>query len=262
MQLDLEKIKQITTEVPKDFIFTAISGAHLYGFSSHNSDLDIRGCHWAELPEFQRYSTASDTLDIMWDTHPLYPNEVDIVSHSVLKYLHLMSKGPNGYILEQIHSPLIITTSPAHEELKEISRNMISKEMMFHYGGFYRNQAKLLLEQKKEIKLVLYQLRILNTAIFLARTGELDINLISCNSKSQLYDQAKLIELIELKIQGEKNNFKDPRFKEYWFTQIHKTEPLLRESFEHSDLGHFNPTHIRKLSQDFINSHYTLKYLN
>ncbi len=46
---------------------------------------------------------------------------VDLVSHGAKKFfLPLMKK--NGYVLEQLYSPLIVQTSDAHAELKKIAR--------------------------------------------------------------------------------------------------------------------------------------------
>ena len=47
--------------------------------------------------------------------------EMDIVSHDVKKFFSLLLK-KNGYVLEQLFSPLIVHTTPEHEELKAIAR--------------------------------------------------------------------------------------------------------------------------------------------
>jgi hypothetical protein len=45
---------------------------------------------------------------------------MDIVSHDVRKFFGLLLK-KNGYVLEQLFSPLIVHTTPEHDELKEIA---------------------------------------------------------------------------------------------------------------------------------------------
>src|SRR5256714_7112237 len=47
------------------------------------------------------------------------PLEMDIVSHDVKKFFRLLLK-KNGYVLEQLYSPLIVHTTPEHAELKAI----------------------------------------------------------------------------------------------------------------------------------------------
>ena len=44
---------------------------------------------------------------------------MDIVSHDVRKFFGLLLK-KNGYVLEQLFSPLVVHTTPEHEELKAI----------------------------------------------------------------------------------------------------------------------------------------------
>ena len=45
--------------------------------------------------------------------------EMDIVSHDVKKFFGLLLK-KNGYVLEQLYSPLVVHTTPEHAELKAI----------------------------------------------------------------------------------------------------------------------------------------------
>ena len=43
--------------------------------------------------------------------------EFDIVSHDVKKFFGMLLK-KNGYVLEQLYSPLVVHTTPEHEELE------------------------------------------------------------------------------------------------------------------------------------------------
>ena len=45
--------------------------------------------------------------------------EMDIVTHDVKKFFAMLLK-KNGYVLEQLYSPLIVHTTPEHAELKQI----------------------------------------------------------------------------------------------------------------------------------------------
>ena len=46
--------------------------------------------------------------------------EIDLVTHDAAKFLGLMLKR-NGYVLEQLLSPLVVFTTPEHEELNAIA---------------------------------------------------------------------------------------------------------------------------------------------
>ena len=51
---------------------------------------------------------------------------MDIVSHDGRKFFRLLLK-KNGYVLEQLFSPLIVHTTPENEELKAIAINGAGK---------------------------------------------------------------------------------------------------------------------------------------
>jgi uncharacterized protein len=45
MNLPYELLAQMAAEQPYPLLFATVSGAHLYGFPSPDSDFDLRGCH-------------------------------------------------------------------------------------------------------------------------------------------------------------------------------------------------------------------------
>jgi hypothetical protein len=57
----------------------------------------------------------------------------------------LMKK--NGYVLEQLFSPLVVHTTPEHTELKEIAQGCVTKHHSHHYLGFTETQWKLFLKE-------------------------------------------------------------------------------------------------------------------
>lgn len=259
----ISQAQHIIQDIQQDFVFLTISGAHLYGFSSHNSDLDIRGCHTPTIEEALRYSHQKDTYELMIEDSPHWNDEVDIVSHSLLKYIHLLTRRPNGYIIEQVLSPLVVVQQPMFEDIKRLAERTLCKELKYHFGGFFRNQTKLLQNKSnKEIKLTLYQARIICTSIHLARFGTIDSNLISANQKVNIFDQAKLQELVDLKMAGEKNNFPDQDIKQYWYDQIESKIQLMEDEFNSSRLPHFDPEAISQANKEFIHRHISLAVLN
>src|SRR5207253_4315295 len=93
--------------------------------------------------------------------------EMDIVSHDVRKFFNLLLK-KNGYVLEQLYSPLVVKTSPEHEELKQIARECITRHHSHHYFGFAETQWKLFdKERPRRVKPLLYVFRVLLTGIHL-----------------------------------------------------------------------------------------------
>src|SRR5207249_8757807 len=104
---------------PYPLLFATISGAHLYGFPSPDSDFDLRGAHVLPLEKVIGLHVRDETVE---DSRMIEGLEMDIVSHDMKKFFGLLLK-KNGYVLEQLFSPLIVHTTPEHTELKEICRS-------------------------------------------------------------------------------------------------------------------------------------------
>src|SRR4051812_1900969 len=93
--LDIEYLRQYSVQRhPNPLTFVTISGAHLYGFDSPNSDFDLRGCHVTPLSELVRLSPPSETFEIMDRDAPV---EMDLVTHDARKFFTLLLKN-NGYV--------------------------------------------------------------------------------------------------------------------------------------------------------------------
>lgn len=182
---------------PYRLLFMTISGAHLYGFASPDSDYDLRGCHLLALSEVVGLSKVQETKELMF----FRPDglEVDLVTHDAQKYFNLLLK-KNGYVLEQIFSPWVAHTTPAHAELKEIARACITRHHNHHYRGFASTEWRLLSkENPPKVKPLLYIFRVLLTGIWMMRTGEVEANLVKLN---QEFNLPYLPELIEMKMSG------------------------------------------------------------
>ena len=153
------------------FIFVTISGAHLYGFPSPDSDFDLRGVHILPVREVVGLKTGEETIEISTKCDGL---ELDLVSHDAKKFFLMLLK-KNGYVLEQVFSPLVVHTTPEHEELKQIARGCFTKHHSHHYFGFAETQWKLFeKERPRRVKPLLYLYRVLLTGIHLMRAGEVE----------------------------------------------------------------------------------------
>lgn len=127
------------------------------------------------------------------------PFEIDLVTHDAEKFFRLLLR-PNGYVLEQLYSPLVLRTSREHEELKEIARGCITRLHIHHYRGFAENQWSLFRkESPSRVKPLLNTFRVLLTGIHLLRTGEVEANLRHLNQEFRL---AFLDDLIARKSEG------------------------------------------------------------
>ena len=111
--------------------------------------------------------------------------ELDLVTHDARKFFGLLLK-KNGYVLEQLYSPLVVHTTPEHEELKAIAEGCITRHHSHHYFGFAETQWRLFeKESPRRVKPLLYTYRVLLTGIHLMRTGEVEANLVRLNEDAR-----------------------------------------------------------------------------
>jgi uncharacterized protein len=182
-------LKQVATH-PYPLLFATISGAHLYGFPSPDSDFDLRGVHLLPLQDLLGMYDLEETVEKSGIHDGL---EIDLVTHDAKKFFGLMLK-KNGYVLEQLMSPLVVYSTPEHEELKAIAADCITKHHAHHYFGFAETQWKLFLKaDPPHVKPLLYVYRVLLTGIHLMRTGEVEANLVRLNDEMRLPYIADLI---------------------------------------------------------------------
>ena len=180
-QLDYNALRQYAQENVPGLLFVTVSGAHLYGFPSPDSDVDLRGSFAAPLEQVLGLDKARETAEPEGIVGGV---EVEMVGHEIEKYLRLLVK-PNGYVLEQILSPLVVLTSPAHEELKALARAGLSKKLYHHYAGFARGEWRDYSKPGvgKTVKRLLYLHRVLMTGIVLMTEGVVEANVYNLNER-------------------------------------------------------------------------------
>jgi uncharacterized protein len=169
-------------EVVGEVVFATVSGAHLYGFPSVDSDVDLRGAHLMPIEDLAGLRTGVATVDRTWTRDGV---EVDLVTHDLAKFAQLLFKR-NGYVLEQLLSPLAVASSPAHEELVALAPGCVTCHHAHHYLGFARTQWGFF-ERTGELKPLLYTFRVLSTGIHLMRTGEVVADLTRLYSLAPAY---------------------------------------------------------------------------
>ncbi len=197
--IDYELLRKEVAHHPYPLLFATVSGAHLYGFPSPDSDFDMRGVHVLSARESLGLLPKRETIEVEGMRGAL---ELDLVTHDALKFFSMLLKR-NGYVLEQLYSPLIIQSGPAHDELKEIAKGCVTRHHSHHYLGFAATQWTLFQkESPPRVKPLLYVYRVLLTGIHLMRTGQIEANITTLNGYFRL---PYIGELVSRKIQGFEN---------------------------------------------------------
>lgn len=228
--IPLEILQGMANRYPYHLLFATISGAHLYGFASPDSDWDLRGCHVMPLEEVLSLNEPEETVERSGWEEGL---DMDLVTHDAHKFFRLMLK-KNGYVLEQLLSPLIVHTTAYHQELISLVPGCITRHHAHHYLGFAETQKTLFLkENPPRIKPLLYLYRVLLTGIHLMRTGQIEANL------NHLNDPAKmpfLTDLIQLKSNGKEKTKLDKPDIEFHLKEVDRLREELLLAFANSHL--------------------------
>ena len=189
IQID-PRLAAVAAGQPFPLLFATVSGAHLYGFPSPDSDWDLRGVHILPAERVVGLDPGPDTISISEKDGAF---ELDLVTHDAKKFFGLMLRR-NGYVLEQLLSPLVVATTPEHAELKAIARGCVTRHHSHHYLGFAQSQWHLLMkESPRRVKPLLYVYRVLLTGIHLMRTGVVEANLVHLNEEARLPYLSELI---------------------------------------------------------------------
>ena len=224
--IELDKLRKCVNSHPFPLLFATISGAHLYGFPSPDSDFDLRGVHVLPLEDVIGLNTSRETVEQSRIDDGM---ELDLVTHDAEKFFGLMLKR-NGYVLEQLFSPLVVHTTPEHTELKQIASGCITRHHAHHYLGFAASQWKLFhKESPPRVKPLLYIYRVLLTGIHLMKTGQIEANLLHLNEDAKL---SQIDELIQRKLAGPEKSILEAADLDFHQRQY---ERLVRELDQASD---------------------------
>src|SRR5262245_41689073 len=154
------RLLAIAARQPHPLLFATVSGAHLYGFPSPDSDYDLRGVHILPLRQIVGLDPGPETIEV---SDVVDGFELDLVTHDAHKFFGLLRQ-PNGSALERLTSPLVVVTTPAHEELRALVPQLVTRHHSHHYLGFAETPWRLFeKEQPRRVKPLLYVYRVLLT---------------------------------------------------------------------------------------------------
>jgi predicted nucleotidyltransferase len=197
--MQIELLRRVLSRQPYPLLFATVSGAHLYGFPSEDSDFDLRGAHVLPTRDVLGLAALQETVETSSIDDGL---EIDLVTHDVAKFFRMVLK-KNGYVLEQIFSPLVLFGDADLQELREIAGRCVTRHHVHHYVGFFHTQQKLYQKEAAagppRVKPLLYAYRVLLTGVHLLRTGRVEANLRVLNEEFRL---SYIPDLIQRKLGG------------------------------------------------------------
>lgn len=227
--MDVSHLASIARSGPTP-LFATISGAHLYGFESPDSDYDLRGAFVAPLRAAIAVREYQETVTLMERRGSL---ELDWVAHDVKKFALMMTRR-NGYVLEQLYSPLVVVGGPWLEELRAIGRGCVVREHVHHYRGFLRTQRGLFESTEPTLKHLLYCHRVALTGVHLMRSGEIESNLSRLAAE---YAVSRVPELVARKRAGREKQMVEPVEVQSWSSRLDELAALLERAHDESTLS-------------------------
>ncbi|HET9656455.1 MAG TPA: nucleotidyltransferase domain-containing protein, partial [Kineosporiaceae bacterium] len=196
-RINLGALQPVAAVHPYPLLFSSVAGSHLYGYPSRDSDVDLRGLHLLPAVQVVGLRRGPQTVERTW-LHEEVP--LDLVTHDAGKFFRLLLRH-NGYVLEQLLSPLVVTTGPVHEELVALASLCLTRQHAEHYRTAAQTQWELF-SQTGEARHVLATFRILLTGIQLVRDGQLVTHLPTL-LETVPGAPAYLAELVEAKAEDE-----------------------------------------------------------
>lgn len=230
--------------------FLNVSGTHVYGFPSSDSDIDIRGSFLFDKDVLLGFW---NNKSLVFESHDqkIQGMEIDIVCHEINKYVNMLINGENGYVIEQIFSPIILFETDEFKDFKEsVKKYYITKRLYKHYNSFaFNNWEKFKQQDQKQVKTLLYTFRVLHSGINLFNTGEVILNLKDLNE--QMYKLSYIDELIDQKRQ-EHSLIEDTNKIDFYEQEVSNLFEKLELAFNESSIAE-NVRNRYKLSSHVAN---------
>ena len=128
------RLKKIEEDEEVKILYAVESGSRAWGFSSKDSDWDVRFIYHRPLNQYLKLFKNDDYLGIDNMPKEFFQDSVDFHGWDLDKTLKLLYKG-NPPLLEWLESPFIYHTDPILiPELKKLSRKFYnSKRAIYHY---------------------------------------------------------------------------------------------------------------------------------
>ncbi len=183
----VSKLKQRVAMKNGKLLNAYISGSHLYGWESEDSDIDIRGCFILNKDEFLGLKNPMEVLEIK--------GEEDIVLFELKKLISLALKG-NCNILEEINAPQFYKNAD-FVKLKQLINNAFGKRGIYNsYRGMAQSNYKgFILKGRNTIKKYLYVFRGLMAGIYCLQTGLIKPNIEELNKHFKIKEVTKLLDI-------------------------------------------------------------------
>ena len=234
MILDTVKVNQIKKMVSSEYssklLYITISGSHLYGFESKDSDVDYRGCFLADTNKLLGLKIPRDHLQ-------REDGLDDIVLFELRKEIGLLNKG-NCNVLEHLFAKQLYTSDEYFELKKIISLNLNLAGIYHSYRGMvWENYNKFCLKGMHTVKKFLYVFRGILAGIHAIENRQIEPNLEKLlESRTESFIEP-IQNLIRLKKDGKEKDFLPDSSLARYHKLVEEMITLIDHSYENNKLS-------------------------
>lgn len=193
--------KMVHQEYSGKLLYITISGSHLYGFESEDSDIDYRGCYLLDTNNLLGMRTPRDYIERQIGNN-------DIVLFELKKEIGLLHAG-NCNVLEHLFAKQLFTSDEYFELKKIISLNLNINGVYHSYRGMaWENYNKFCLKGMHTTKKFLYVFRGIIAGMYAIENHTIQPNLEKLlEGKQSHYYYEPITQLIRMKKQGLEKEF-------------------------------------------------------
>lgn len=149
-----------------------VSGSHLWGLNTAESDTDVRGIYIDPLRKILSLHPAADTFEAVKAEIAGY--EIDLQLYEIGKALRMLGNS-NGNIIEQLLAPTMFYTSRQLVDARSLAEGFLTRKLEHYYAGYYHSQRKRAMANRGTKALIYTYCEIL-AGIWLAHAGEIVYN--------------------------------------------------------------------------------------
>lgn len=200
--MEVNQIKKLVhQEYSGKLLYVTISGSHLYGFESKDSDVDFRGSYLIDTNNLLGINTPKDYVERVIGNN-------DIVLFELKKEIVSLDKG-NCNTLEHLFAKPLYTSDEYFELKKIISLNLNINGIYSSYRGLaWSNYNKFCLKGMHTVKKFLYVFRAMLAGMYAIQNRQIQPNLeLLLQGKETTYYYEPVMELIRMKKQGLEKDF-------------------------------------------------------
>jgi predicted nucleotidyltransferase len=229
---------KLRREHTAELFYLCVSGSHLYGMSSPDSDIDVRGCYVLNTNKLLGLNRPIDHAE--WkitQTHPScpeHPNGIEICLTEIAKETGLALKS-NCNVLEHLSALPLYADADAYEWRKLLLEGMSKNGVYNSYKGLatFNYHKFLKTGKKKTVKKYLYVFRGLLAGAYALQNKAIQPNILLL---SKYFQVPEIKKLIKAKSQGTENSGLPKGIKE------EDLDSLLIKCFERIDKAYEKST--------------------